>query len=143
MTVIAWDGKTMSADKQGSSSGFKSTVTKLFHGSDGKTVAGTGDLSRIKELNKWREDGAIAKDFPEWQRKDDTWVCLVVASGDGVIMYEQSPIPIEIEDQYFAWGSGREVAIGAMHKGATSKEACEAAIYHQSGCGRGVDTVQF
>ena len=143
MTVIAWDGKKLAADNMSLSGEWKVKVKKLFRiGEDWVGAAGSFDYAQ--ELIEWYANGQDKDKFPEFQRGDDTWVALLVVTGDRrLLKYERSPIPIEfnIKTQY-AIGSGRDFALAAMHLGYDAKKAAQVACDLCASCGFGVTAVE-
>jgi len=138
MTVIAWDGVTLAADKQASSNGMIRTVTKIFKLPDGSLFGGSGDFAFILQMYEWLQDG---EKFPEAQRDKDDWQPCFVISREGVFVYERAPCPIRYEDFFFASGSGRDFALAALHCGKTAREAVELACKLSYECGNGIDTL--
>ncbi len=141
MTCIAWDGKTMAADKQATASGQRRTVTKLFR-IDWRIVAVSGDLDKGVEMVEWLRIGSPADKFPHFQRTDDFVSVMVLESIDKCLRYEQTPIPFVVEDKQWAIGSGRDYAIAAMHLGRTAAEAVAVACLFDVSCGMGIDTME-
>lgn len=139
MTVIAWDGSVLAADKQATNAGLKMTATKLRK-INGCICAATGDWDRAQSLYEWFARGAKPEDFPDFQKTDDGFVGMVVVHPDNtVVKYERAPYPYTIEDKLFAVGSGRDFALGAMATGANAIQAVHIASRFDSGCGMGVD----
>lgn len=138
MSVIAWDGKSIVADKMASLCGMQSKVTKLFKLNDGKIGGVVGDLAQGLVLVEWYNNGRDEKSWPAFQ-KDDDFTYLIVADSDGVVFYEQQPIAIKVEDEFHAWGSGCGYAMAAMYMGADAKKAVEVACHFDSYCGNGID----
>lgn len=142
MTVLAWDGKTLAADKRTSFGGLHATTTKVHRLADGRLFGGCGATAVIKEVQHWIEAGADPAKFPAAQRsKDDNCSALVVQLDGTLLQYEESPHPIAIEDRQWAIGSGRDFAIMAMHLGKTAEEAVLLASQFCSNCGNGVDAL--
>lgn len=141
MTVIAWDGKILAADKQCGYGGMRCTVTKIFR--VGKLlVGGAGDFTLVLEMVDWVRRGRPVDSFPANQRSKDDWQALMVIEPDGsIVTYERTPHPIRYEQKQFAIGSGREFAMGAMYMGANAVRAVEAAIALEVNCGIGIDTL--
>jgi 20S proteasome alpha/beta subunit len=137
MTVIAWDGKILAADKWSCNSGLIRTVTKI-HRVGGAIVAVAGNLDQGLLMIEWVRQGCNPETFPKSQ-SGDNWATLVVADKDGLRHYEQTPYPIIVEDQIWAAGSGRDFALAAMHLGKDATEAVEVACVFQSDCGNGCD----
>lgn len=142
MTVIAWDGKTLAADKRSVNNGRPTTVTKIFR-SDDMLLAVTGDLVRGLELVRWHQAGGNPATLPEFQKTLADYVPLLQVSRDGVYLYENGPIPFKVEEPFFAMGSGRDCALAALYLGKTAKEAVEVACVLLNGCGNGIDTLEL
>ncbi|MEE8115151.1 MAG: hypothetical protein V3T23_12455 [Nitrososphaerales archaeon] len=141
MTVIAWDGKTLAADKQMSRADTIGTCTKIYKIEDGSVLAFCGQLAQGLALMDWYRNGRIYSEWPAFQSSDN-WTVLVIAKDGKLIEYEQCPRPIGLEEKFTAWGNGREFAIGALAMGASSVEAVEVTSHHCEGCGRGVDSFE-
>lgn len=63
----------------------------------------------------------------------DIDVTVLMLKHDGIWIYESSIIPVRIENDFFAIGTGSGYAMGAMHLGKSPKEAVEiAALYDPS-----------
>ena len=139
MTIIAWDGKTLAADKRAVNNGLQRTTTKIFRLADGSLFGACGDLSFCLQMKNWIADGMQSEKFPASQRDKDDWqVCVLVK--DGVLhLFERTPEPIIFEDAFYACGSGRDFAIAAMHCGKSAREAVEIASIYDVGCGNGID----
>lgn len=146
MSVIAWDGKTLAADKRASFGSTIRTTTKIFrHGN--ALVAYAGDASHGEEVRAWWASGADPDQFPTSQRDKDDWAGLLVIRkgerGPVIARYERTPYPIYFEDEQFSIGSGRDFALAAMFLGCDARRAVEVASALDSGCGNGVDTLTF
>lgn len=143
MTVIAWDGKTLAADKRSSFGGMHATVTKLYR-INGSLVGCAGGSAQNAEMRVWFSAGCDAKLFPEPQRDSDKCVSMLVVSPDGVLrQYENSPHPFIVENKLWAIGSGRDFALAAMHLGLPADRAVEVACALDCTCGNGIDTLTF
>lgn len=143
MTTVAWDGKTLAADKLATSSGMRITVTKLFR-ARGCLVAAAGDLDRINESVAWFAAGADPKNMPPYARDNNDYVGMLVIEKDGSILkYERSAVPFKIESPFMAIGSGRDYAMAAMHLGKSASEAVAVAIALDCNSGNGIDTMEL
>ena len=143
MTVIAWDGKTLAADKMTVCGDMGSTVTKIFKPDNSEYIlAICGEIAKGLVLVDWFINGQNKEDYPEFQSTDD-WARLVCAKKGEILSFEADPIPITIEDDYHAWGTGRDYAMGAMYAGCTAEEAILAANKHSITCGCGVDAFKL
>ena len=129
MTVIAYDGKTLAADKRMCYGNIINTVTKIFRMPSGELVGFAGDITFCLALVEWVKAGRVIADFPQHGRDKDDWQPLLVIELDGTpSFYERTPYPIRNEQRCVAYGSGKEYARAAMHLGKTAREAVEVAI---------------
>ena len=143
MTVIAWDGKTLAADKQCTNGSTCILVTKIFRvGND--LIGITGNLSVGMEMINWFKDGALIDKFPESNRPEDRGCSLMLVKQNGEVWkYESSPYPYKVEGSFTAFGGGEESALVAMHLGATAEEAVRVTSIYNNGCGLGIDTLEL
>lgn len=136
MTVIAWDGKTLAADRQCTSGAVLSEHTKLSQVSDGSVLAFWGPIRQWVALIRWYEAGAKPEEWPK--DADDNGLIVVTVEGS-VTEYEGCGWPIACEQNKAAWGGGREFALGAMAAGASALQAVQIANQHHAMCGCGTD----
>jgi len=146
MTVIAFDGRYVAADKQATNHGHASRTTKLF--AVGPTaVAFTGDPSMgLALLQWWRSPDRSLAEFPHKGIKvsDDQGATMVIFErGKHIRVFEGMPVPITIEDDIYGVGCGRDAAMGAMLAGADAKRAVEIACKVDIHCGMGVDVIDL
>lgn len=67
MTVIAWDGKTLAADKRGTRGGLPVTVTKIKR--IGDVIAGVaGNAAHVGELFQWVAEGCNHIDIRSFKK---------------------------------------------------------------------------
>ncbi len=141
MSVIAWDGKRLAADKRCTLGTLIRTTSKLFHLGDA-LVAYAGDTDAGEEVLAWFKNGHDPAKFPDSQRNADRFAELLIVWADGTIWkYQRTPYPLKFPPQQFAIGSGRDFALAAMHCGKTAPEAVEVACVFDSGCGNGTDVL--
>ncbi len=143
MTVIAYDGLTLAADKRACMGSMINTVTKIHRVGD-VLVGGSGDLDFVLQVVQWVRDGRKPESFPAQQRDKDDWqnIILIEANGKPSI-YNRTPHAIQYEQRCVAIGSGREYAMAAMHLGKSAREAVEVAIALDPGCGNGIDALEL
>src|SRR6185312_10271106 len=60
---------------------------------------------------------------------------IVLCPKRGILIYEETTEPDPVLDEFFAIGSGGDVALGAMHMGASAVESVEAACRWNVQCG--------
>lgn len=138
MSVVVWDGKTLATDKQGTNCDMRFTDHKMAV-QGGIVCAWTGMSCYGRELSLWYFDGAYKDKWPDFQKDKDNWCRLIVADAEGCHHYEFSPFKMIVYDQYIAWGSGRDFAMGALAMGADARTAVEVANKFSIGCGYGVE----
>lgn len=144
MTTIAWDGKTMAADKQSTGGGMKyqSHESKIhkgtYHGMPA-LFAGAGTSVYSAAVIEWLLAG-MPDDKPEMPSAPDSFTVLV-ATELGLFEYIDSLRPVPLGIRKWAIGSGNEYAFGAMAAGASAKKAVEIACALDVNSGMGVDTL--
>lgn len=142
MTVIAWDGQTLAADR-------RSVRHNTIHSLDkikrielqGRVylIGASGDADVAEALKHWFESGYFSKDFPESAKGESLKSTLIAVPDDGSIMiFERTPYPIKYPPQRFAIGSGADFAIAAMYVGKTAEDAVDVACQFDAFCGEGV-----
>lgn len=142
MTVIAWDGKTLAADKRATKYGLIYTVTKIFRVGD-RLIGISGDATRGSELVHWIKCGLDLATYPQLQDKDNRAHIVSIERNGRIKLYESTAHPYVVEDQRWAEGEGRDFALAAMHLGMNAREAVEFTCRFISCCGNGVDTLTF
>jgi ATP-dependent protease HslVU (ClpYQ) peptidase subunit len=142
MTVIAWDGTTLAADRRCSFGAYIGTLTKIRR--IGNALVGVaGSASKAGEFFAWIESGAYPPGFPPRDNGNDYFTGLVIRPGPIVERYECTGFPIVLEDKQHAIGSGRDYAAMAMHLGKSASEAVQLATMFDENCGNGVDELSF
>lgn len=141
MTVLAWDGRTLAADKLACFGATKGTVTKIFK-RRGVLLGITGELSVGMEMLNWFEGGCVPDEFPPSNRPNDGGCSLVMILADRTAWkFESGPYPFRVEGPFCAFGSGDESAMIAMECGADARRAVEVTCKYNTGCGNGIDTL--
>lgn len=141
MTVIAWDGKTLAADRL-ASGGTRATVTKIFRMADGRLVGAAGSGSIARELIAWARAGEKLDTCPTSADKDEATLLVIGLDGRPRVYYSR-PYPMEPRDQHFAIGSGEAYAMAAMHLGHDAVRAVEVACALSDCCGCGIDSMRM
>lgn len=145
MTIIAWDGKVLAADKMMNFGSSKAIVTKIFK--IGDVLAGfAGHGATGMELIEWVRGGRFPEYFPESQRGSNSGSLLIVERNPvrhRVLHYSTGPFPMIVHDYFYAIGTGDEFALAAMFLGKNAIEAVEVACALCPTCGNGIDTLTF
>lgn len=139
MTVVAWDGRYLAADRMCRRGETISEMTKIKRISTGEVLAVTGALDYAMCLIEWYELGSIRENWPEYQKSEDCASLIVASKECGIKVYDRVPIPIQEESKILAWGGGMDVAIGAMAMGACAEMSVVIASRYINSCGLGVD----
>lgn len=137
MTVIAWDGTALAADRQTGYGEQKYESEKLWKLDNGEVLAIAGDLAYALKLAEWYKAGADPTKYPNKTGED--WGRIVVASHRGCVTYEGYGMAIPVRAKFAAWGSGRDFALGALAMGADARRAVEITNAHCASCGLGID----
>lgn len=143
MTVIAWDGRYLAADRRGCRGDRRSIplqkIRVLTPGSDVFGFCGTSALGQPWE--RWLMADPETRGLAPAKDECTVNVIRIIVAGD-VFAYEYDSLGgmIVIPDgEAFALGSGLEYAFGAMAHGATAIEAVATASRYDLGCGDGCD----
>lgn len=153
MSVIAFDGKRLSADRQATYNGTKLTIDKIFQPEPHIILGFVGEHAQGTKMIEWFMSGADPTTFPE-PKSDEGAASLIVLTkhkegethpaGDPVcLFYASSSVALQVIEPVMAWGSGGQFAHGAMLAGATASKAVEIASTVAEGCGNGVTTYQL
>lgn len=142
MTVVAWDGKTLAADRMSCAVGYGYTVTKVHRLKDGGLVAFSGDGDHAMALLHWLNGDRAAANYPAAQKDNDTSAFVVYPDGSK-LSYGKTPHPQRVECERYAMGHGRDFALMAMRLGKTAREAVELTCEMDVYCGNGVDALTF
>jgi ATP-dependent protease HslVU (ClpYQ) peptidase subunit len=143
MTVIAWDGHTLAADKRMGFGCEFTTVTKIYK-VNGELIGWAGESALGRAMIAWYRDGAEPKDFPAAQRDISRVGSLIVIRKNGAIWhFAAEPYPCEVEDKTYTIGSGSAFAAAALYLGRCARGAVEVACALDMNCGNGIDTLEL
>jgi ATP-dependent protease HslVU (ClpYQ) peptidase subunit len=141
VTVIAYDGKILAADKLATNGGQRLTVTKIRRVPTG-LIGTSGDVHVTRALAVWADKGFKKRDFPSEARGDGSHLLFIKEDGT-VLLYCGSAHPVELEDRFVAIGSGRDYAMAAMHLGHDARTAVQVACDLDAYCGAGITTLEL
>lgn len=152
MSIIAYRAGILAADRLSVVNGMAFEYEKLrsenckFAGkSQILALATTGPNDSGEAMRDWFRCGQSG-DFPKCQESDASWARLIVLFRrgikvpfePGILVYERTPVPMEIYSEYMAWGLGAEYAMAAMHTGQGAIPAVQVANKFSIYCGGGV-----
>lgn len=145
MTVIAWDGRTLAADKQATAGNMKRTATKILRVTDG-LVALSGDAAHAHAhaVLGWFQGVRDPRDFPREQCPDKAGH-VTYFTRDGVFLYDGTGHGYreKIDCSFIAFGCGRDYAMAAMYLGCDARRAVEVACEFDAFCGMGIDVLEL
>lgn len=140
MSVVAWDGKTLAADRAASCAGLVFPSRKIWRLDCGTVVATTGAAEVGLALLRWFKEGRKRELWPAIQSDKEQWSRLIFATPEGnCYWYEMLPEKQTVESDFDAWGAGRDFALGALAMGADARTAVRVASQFSDSCGHGVE----
>lgn len=143
MTCVAWDGRTLAADRL-MCNGYTGQSTTKIERFGVELIGITGDLSVGLEVRAWYLNGADPLSFPSSNRNPDKGASLIVVRPSGEVWkFESGPHAFRVEGAFCAFGSGDEAALVAMACGKTAAEAVALAAMFNTTVGHGVDTLEL
>lgn len=135
MTVIAWDGKILAADKQTVWGTIPKPTTKIFTLSDGVRFGACGFKDNVEKFRRWVIEGRVRDQRPNIIGE---FYGILVEPNGLCFHYNEALEEHNIAGQW-AIGSGGDFAMGAMLAGKSAIEAVEIAIQLDVNSGIGVD----
>lgn len=153
MTTIAWDGETLCADRMSCSGNTKREVQKAWRVKSATTSAVENQFGFRKiVLFAWSgeyQDALAVRDFINGDRHElpkieDHESCgLIITEDKQALRLEWRLLPSPIKERFYALGSGRDFAIGAMYYGLTAEQGVRVALDYDVYTGLGVDILPF
>lgn len=161
MTVIAWDGRMLAADRLATHHGTPMRTTKIAGKRDGsrlRLVGASGASALATALRLWAlaadlKDDPYLSTFPRENREHpDQFATIIVVdlhiTAEGVSrptklrFWEREPYPVVFDpDQVFACGCGADYALGAMAAGRDALDAVQAATLCCTDVGLGANVI--
>ncbi len=149
MTCIAYKDGVLSADRQITHNGLISeTDGKVFIIDDNTAMAFSGIVTMAECFKEWYQNGSIREDWTFSKEIPDSccFIVMVMHIKDNkkieLTYWDDILLPLTLNPKiYHSYGSGRELALGAMYCGANTVDAVLAANHHLDNCGFGVSTV--
>ncbi len=131
MTTIAYRNGVLAADTSLSTGGcLNGRVTKIAaRDNDLAGVAGSAAFGAA--FLKWFTDGEVG-DPPKGESHDDSFDRGVIFRAGGPIEVYEPLGRFDVEADYYAFGSGRSEALGAMFAGADASTGVLAAMQHDA-----------
>jgi ATP-dependent protease HslVU (ClpYQ) peptidase subunit len=140
VTTIAYKDGVLAADRQSNWGGGKAGfVRKIGRNKAGDLIGLTGDCASCATFLTWFEAGEQGEAPPMKVEDDDSFA--MIARAGGALMLRSNRGVVELDAPYFAMGSGREYALGAMAHGAGAAAAVDIACRLDNSSGGGVDVL--
>lgn len=143
MTVIAWDGEVLAADRMMSfDDGTCVEVRKIHMREYDNTIYGiAGDAHYGEALKDWFEKGEDPEKFPSIPENKHAQLLYITANRTVGYIY-QTPFPIIIKNKLFSIGIGSTAALAMMELGLDAENAVLMVSKTNIYCGMGVDILR-
>ena len=122
MTTIAYRDGRLAFDSLASINSIRSGYVTKAYRIKGCLVVGAGAFGSLQQFRAWVSDGMNGQ-APELREGDQ----MVLVAPDGRVLEYESSGWIWVRSPYYAWGSGWELAMGAMDMGASAYRAVQVA----------------
>ncbi len=141
MTTIAWDGKTLAADRRVNFSGISDAQTTKIVKTDKGLCGAAGITSLCSAFKRWFEAGEEGE-HPSLKVDNEISTAVIIRPDGRMFLYDSYGWS-EIYAKHYAMGSGWEIAIGAMKAGKTAEEAVLIAAKLDGNTGDEVDVLEL
>lgn len=144
MTTIAFREGVLAADTLVSNRGTNlGSVEKIYQRADGHMSAGSGGFSFTQKFIAWFLNGEIGDaPLPKLEGENDEGHGYIFRPSGEILTFESGGMNC-IRADYWAAGSGRDIALGALWTGASAGDAVKAAITHDTCTGGDVTVLSF
>lgn len=147
MTTIAFDGKTVAADRQVTVGGtpvkapFPKITRVTYRGV--KSIVGftCGNVCHVMPVIEWIKNECPMDDAPDIHNEGKDF-SLMLVNADGVFYSSESLILVPLGMVKWAVGSGSDFALGAMAAGANAKRAVTLTMGLDVSTGMGIDVLK-
>lgn len=142
LTVVCFKNGVLAADRRVTYSYdlICGDRTKIFCTDNGNGYGFSGNMSESVLFAEWVAAGCPTASRPELS---DYQAIRIEPGGIVALASGKYPAFATLTASFYAIGSGRELAMGAMWQGATAEEAVECAIALCSSCGGGVEVLRL
>lgn len=118
-------------------------ITKIVRASDGLLAGAAGTAGYNGSFLAWAVDGRLRAEPPPVAKEDnDNYDTGLIFHPDGLVELFEPSGRFEARPAYFAIGSGRDAALGAMFSGADAVTAVKAAIAHDAWTSGGITVLR-
>jgi len=143
MTTIAYKDGILASDRRLTYEGkiMSDSTQKIFKLNDGSIAALAGDAAAAFEYIKWLQSDRTSSSPVDEMHEVDFSIMIIAKDGTVSFIENGKMEPPHKPEKYYALGSGRAAALGAMAFGATAAQAVKFAMRVDSSTGGGVDTL--
>lgn len=127
MTTIAWDGKTLAADSLITENGLRVGYATKARAYRGLKYAVCGCLDKLNAFDSWVR-GGMDGEAPAMSEEGSDEQSLAIIPVAGGILCRQGAKWDHMRCEFYATGSGREVALAILSAGGTAEDAVRTAI---------------
>lgn len=143
MTIIAYKSGLLCSDSCiADENVIVGSMKKVTRATDGTIAGAAGLASSVGSFLSWVEKGRRPRNKPDLTGDEDFAGITVMKDGE-VVFYDAPMTPMRVTDEFFALGSGADVAIGAMEFGADPVDAVRVAIRRKFGCRGPIQAVRL
>lgn len=144
MTAIAWDGKTLAADRRITSNySIGTPVTKIFRSGNDELIACYGPLALSLAIKDWYLNDLLPENFPAFDAEYSPGI-LVIRKGRTNLEYLRFPYPIHYKfKDHLSGGGAHESVMALLRAGLPSESAVYYASQVNAFCGDGIDALTF
>jgi len=141
MTTIAWDGKTLAADRRVSYDSVSDANTTKIVKTDNGLCGAAGNTSIGAAFKRWFVHGEEG-DPPPLEKNGQEASAFIIREAGVRLHYDQFGW-FQADPGPFAIGSGWEIAIGAMKSGKSAAEAVQIAAKLDGYTGSDIDVLEL
>lgn len=129
MTTCTFREGVLAADSLVTDRGLRvgMTADKAWREKDGSLVACCGCLGSVAAFKNWFGNGRNDGDDICKPQLDECFEALHISPKGEVTWYGHNLLGVTLESEFYAIGSGTEIAMGAMAMGASAEKAVEVA----------------
>ena len=140
MSIVAVRNGVIAADTESSGNSVKTPLRKLYRRAN-VAIGWAGYWADGRTFAEWFFDGADMDNLPMFHNREGFEpkidFCAIVLQPHGWEYWSEWFVPQtqqDIQQEFYAIGSGAPAALAAMHMGANAIEACEIACRVSQGC---------
>jgi 20S proteasome alpha/beta subunit len=138
MTTIAYKGGVMAADSLATCNGMRDSMALKVRRVGPLLIGGAGTAATCERFVDWVRKGMHG--LSPWDGNEGG-NSFIVLPDDTIVVFGQSG-PWRVKSDFYAMGSGEQIALGAMAHGATAEQAVEHAIRFDIHSGGPIRTVK-